>query len=656
MIEYDGGKWQVWFIFSLRGSVFPKSVVWAFFSSAAAFFIHPVLKDLSNDDSLSSVWGSFLFVLGFLVVFRTQQAYSRFWEGATILQQVRGEWFNAASSLVAFSNPNTDKQNEVEHFQAVLVRLMSLLYCTALQQVAMLRDEAFDIINIEGIDTTALDYLASMPEQKCEILLQWIQRLVVDNMRAGTVDIPPPILSRVFQELSRGIVNVINAQKVTDILFPFPYAQMVTLMLLGTTFATPLINCLLVTSRYWAASTTFISVFSFWSINYIAAEIELPFGDDPNDLPIRDLQSEMNKNLLMLLHKRAQQPPNFNDPPGVEADNWRLGTAITMKCPKELVSSFSGKEEDEQVAKGGLMRASKIASVLVSRKGSNRKSMAVRSGQMRDTSRTSSGSPAGTCSPQSRGQCGPAGETIGSAADRTSSVSSAPSPTGPAALSRAGSGAVVASAPISRSGSSQPGHGIATTADVVTILDQHEEQEPQQEPELPPPAWEDSEDRRRDAAGAEVVAALPDIERGVVSGPTQFASSCSRSGADGVSRQQEPQEMVPLSQQLAQVSSRLEEHLSQMVREMQLATVSMRLEEHLSRIVGEMQLISTMSLRLAEANGPTSTNRENQALLLPRWLPVVQDDTALRPQNPPVTPMPEPALDQSLRENRLRPW
>ena len=42
-----------------------------------------------------------------------------------------------------------------------------------------------------------------------------------------------------IQELSRGIVNIVNAQKITDITFPFPYAQFVQVMLMISAVLTP---------------------------------------------------------------------------------------------------------------------------------------------------------------------------------------------------------------------------------------------------------------------------------------------------------------------------------------------------------------------------------------------------------------------------------
>lgn len=335
MIEYEPGKYGIGFIFSCQGSVFPKALLWSIPATALSLLLHALVEHNENM-SVSQVWSAYNFILGFLVVFRTQQAYSRFWEGATILQQVRGEWFNAVSSCFAFCSANPDKAKEVDRFQHLLVRLASLLYCTALQQIAVLSDEAFEILDLEGIDTDHLEYLAHAPE-KVLVILQWVQRLIVQNTELGVITVPPPILSRVYQELSRGIVNIVNAQKITDIIFPFPYAQMVTVMLMVTTLISPYMMAVLMMDVAWCGLLTFVSVFAFWSLNYIAAEIEMPFGEDQNDLPISQLQEGFNMALRMLLDDVSRNPPAFNFVPELH------GSCESVKCPFRLITDVQHK-------------------------------------------------------------------------------------------------------------------------------------------------------------------------------------------------------------------------------------------------------------------------------------------------------------------------
>lgn len=315
MISYQFGKWGFLFLFRCRGSVSRKALALAIPSSFVCLWIHHYYHDWlklsdSEDLSVSQVWAGYNWALAFLLAFRTQQAYGRYWEGVSLLQQVRGEWFNATSSLIAFCAPSAELATEVERFQHLLVRLVSLLYCAGLQTVSDL-DDAFRVIDNDGMEDSSLLFLEGNCE-KCEIIIQWIQRLIIDNTRSGVVPVPAPIVSRVFQELSRGIVNLNNARKIADIPFPFPYAQMASIMLGIHLCLAPILAAVLMQSPAWAIVLTFFPIWALWGLNYIAAEIEAPFGDDPNDLPLVAMMDDMNTSLWMLLDKRTQLPPSFS--------------------------------------------------------------------------------------------------------------------------------------------------------------------------------------------------------------------------------------------------------------------------------------------------------------------------------------------------------
>lgn len=318
MIEYDPGRWSIAFAFSLRGSVFPKSVLWAAPCSATSIILHHVIhqnpglgEHVGAGNVGTSVLAGFTFILGFLVVFRSQQAYSRWWEGGTLLQQLRGEWFNAYSSLLAFCNTAPDKTAEVAAFQHRLARLCSLLYCTAIQQVSTMEHKNYELIDIKDFDGESMRYMMESPDQ-CEVCLQWIQRLIGDADEKKILKVAPPILSRVYNQLGNGIVVLNNARKITEFPMPFPLAQMVTFMLLFHWAITAIICAASVKQAIWAGLLSFIVSFSFWSINYIAVELEQPFGDDLNDLPLHKMQADLNKSLIALLHPSAQQPPTFH--------------------------------------------------------------------------------------------------------------------------------------------------------------------------------------------------------------------------------------------------------------------------------------------------------------------------------------------------------
>lgn len=311
MITYDPGFYSIGFVFALTGSVLTKSVQIALpaglLSVAFSVLYHRVLKEMYEVKDLTSATSSLTLVMGFLIVFRCQIAYGRFWDGASYLQTIKSGWFNATSNLFAFCSDAHNKRSDVQNFQHRLVRLMSLMYSAALQSVS---DSEFTVLDPDGLEMPPLDW-ASNHHDKLEVLMMWIQRLIVREHRTGTIDIAPPILSRVFQELSNGILDVSNAKRINRFPFPFPYAQMITLLLLSHLFLTVAGVGIDNEDLSVCFVKTFFQILSLWSINYIAVEIEMPFGSDANDLPMTSMAKSMNDNLALLLNPLLKDVPQM---------------------------------------------------------------------------------------------------------------------------------------------------------------------------------------------------------------------------------------------------------------------------------------------------------------------------------------------------------
>merc|ERR1719440_591952 len=255
------------------------------------------------------VMASFSVVMLFILYNRSRTSYDRWWEGGTLLQKTRGEWFNAYSSIVSFTSTKPELQDQVREYQMLLARLMSLLMCCGLQQVSPDRDRPFEIIDLHGIEKQSMDFLNSTPD-KVEIILQWIQRSMVLHAQSGVLPVAPPILSRAFQEVSRGIVNLQNARKIADFPYPFPLAQISMVLQLLHYVLTPL-GLALSVSRGWAVAISFFSIFVLWCIHFNALDLEFPFGSRCNDLPMNEFQQDWNKSVITLLQPLATRPPEF---------------------------------------------------------------------------------------------------------------------------------------------------------------------------------------------------------------------------------------------------------------------------------------------------------------------------------------------------------
>mmetsp|Transcript_110835 Transcript_110835/g.313629 ORF Transcript_110835/g.313629 Transcript_110835/m.313629 type:complete len:526 (+) Transcript_110835:8-1585(+) len=275
---------------------------------------HTILTD-------NSVWSGFSFLVGFLIVFRTSQAYSRFWDGASAITKMRSEWFAACSSAIAFSRGSKKSESAVSVFQATLVRLFSLLHMLALAEIEdsqkgsqpdmdMVEAFKYELLDAKSLDPRSLEGIMQS-QSKVELVYQWIQQLLVESTDSGIIAAPPPIVSRVFQELCNGLLQFHDALKISTIPFPFPYAQTCDCLLMIHWVVTPLVIAQWVSHPFWALVFSFIQVFILWCLNSIAVEIENPFGNDPNDIDARSVQQDMNRLLVQLVDAVQLQTPHL---------------------------------------------------------------------------------------------------------------------------------------------------------------------------------------------------------------------------------------------------------------------------------------------------------------------------------------------------------
>ena len=75
-------------------------------------------------------------------------------------------------------------------------------------------------------------------------------------------------------------MNLLNATKITNTKFPFPYVQLIICLLHVHVLLTPFIMAAAVKHYVMTPILAFMPVFALFSVNFIAAELEMPFGED----------------------------------------------------------------------------------------------------------------------------------------------------------------------------------------------------------------------------------------------------------------------------------------------------------------------------------------------------------------------------------------
>lgn len=131
------------------------------------------------------------------------------------------------------------------------------------------------------------------------------------NLGQGMLSIPPPILTRVYQEIGAGMAEFHDAQLISMWPFPFPYAQLSLFLTVLHMAISPLIMVQYTKSVWSACLLTCVSVVSVISLNIISLELENPFGEDNNDLPANEVHDHFRDSLLVLADPDNWQVPRL---------------------------------------------------------------------------------------------------------------------------------------------------------------------------------------------------------------------------------------------------------------------------------------------------------------------------------------------------------
>lgn len=151
-------------------------------------------------------------------------------------------------------------------------------------------------------------------EDKVNMVLLWILQGLMLEVRAGTLDIPPPILTRVLQELSDGMLGFNQAHKIASTPFPFPIAQVVTVALFLLDIYLPFAIDNFTQNVVLTPILSFILPMCYHGLNETSIELEEPFGIDWNDVDIEDLNRAFLRTLIDVLRLPPRPPYPKNWP------------------------------------------------------------------------------------------------------------------------------------------------------------------------------------------------------------------------------------------------------------------------------------------------------------------------------------------------------
>jgi len=115
----------------------------------------------------------------------------------------------------------------------------------------------------------------------------WIQEFISREYLAGsTGPVAPPIITRPYQSLSEGVLGYNQARKIAYIPFPYPHGQLTAFFSFVMIFFFPILYLTFVCNRALMYMMNFTTSLCFLGLHQVALELENPFSNPPNDMPL----------------------------------------------------------------------------------------------------------------------------------------------------------------------------------------------------------------------------------------------------------------------------------------------------------------------------------------------------------------------------------
>ena len=228
------------------------------------------------------------FVLGLLLVFRTNTAYERWWEGRKLL----GALVNTSRNLSLKVNAFLPKEASAK--RKFFAQMISN-YCFSMKN--HLRDKRIAAELVLSSDLTEdifnnIDHLPNLIAEKIygETKNMYNEKIITDNIYI-TIDHQV----KQFTDIIGGCERIKKT--------PIPYSYNIFIKKIIFIYTMTLPIGLATTFEYWAIPISLFVLYVLVSLELLAEEIEDPFGEDTNDLPVDEICHTIKKNVEEILIK-----------------------------------------------------------------------------------------------------------------------------------------------------------------------------------------------------------------------------------------------------------------------------------------------------------------------------------------------------------------
>lgn len=283
MVQYNTKDW-ITFIFRFHQSdtfrkLLPLMVLIGVYSGLVCFLEEEVfhLGEGSLVKNISVMHSMLGFVISLLLAYRTNTAYDRWWEG----RKLWGTLVNNSRNLALKTAVILENEIDRHFFQKVIPLYAHILH-------KYLSDDEAGLVLFEGLDLD-IDHTKHKPNQVAKMLFKKTDELYKSGKISGHQ------LLYINTEL-QSFTDVCGAcERIKNTPIPYSYSAFIKKFIFFYVMTLPF-SYTFILSYYVIPVVVFI-FYVLASLELIADEIEDPFGNDANDLPMGKIAANIKKHV-----------------------------------------------------------------------------------------------------------------------------------------------------------------------------------------------------------------------------------------------------------------------------------------------------------------------------------------------------------------------
>lgn len=292
MISYHPKDWLN-FIFTFHKTdtirkLFPIIIGVCIYSWIIAYVEVEILQlsDKSHVKNISLMHGMLGFVISMLLVFRTNTAYDRWWEG----RRQWGSLVNNSRNLAIKLGVLLDAHDQHRIYFAKLIPA----YAIALRNHLGKEQTRLELFDEDGDSTNfPIDYTRHVPNQIAFLMMKRVNRLFEEKLITGEQLLFLNTELQTFTDICGACERIKNT--------PIPYSYSAFLKKFIFIYAMTLPFGYVFNLGYIVVPVVAFIFYVLASLELIAEEIEEPFGGDANDLPMDKMTQTIVNNVRELM-------------------------------------------------------------------------------------------------------------------------------------------------------------------------------------------------------------------------------------------------------------------------------------------------------------------------------------------------------------------